>query len=85
MLELEGKTYIDWGGAQRWLVSDMSSEIIRQVVENAGGHATLYRNNIDQTDSFHPLPVNMLHIHQQIKRAFDPHGVFNPGRMYKEI
>jgi len=85
MLELDGKTFLDWGGAQRWLVSDIKPDTIRQLVGSVGGHATVYRNNDDQTDSFQPLSLNMLYLHQQIKKAFDPHGLFNPGRMHREI
>jgi len=27
----------------------------------------------------------LLEIHHRLKAAFDPHGVFNPGRMYAAI
>jgi glycolate oxidase FAD binding subunit len=34
---------------------------------------------------FTPLAAPLLALHQRIKAAFDPHGIFNPGRMYPEL
>jgi glycolate oxidase FAD binding subunit len=31
---------------------------------------------------FHPLPSAILKIHQRLKAELDPHGVFNPSKMY---
>jgi glycolate oxidase FAD binding subunit len=31
---------------------------------------------------FHPLPTALLKIHQRLKAELDPHGVFNPSKMY---
>jgi len=33
---------------------------------------------------FHPLPVPLHELHRRIKNAFDPAGVFNPGRLYPD-
>lgn len=85
MLNLEGKKFIDWGGAQRWLVSNMSTEKIRAITANAGGHATLYRDPNNKAGTFHPLSAPMLKIHERIKLSFDPDKLFNPGRMYKTL
>lgn len=88
MLPLEGKWLLDWAGAQRWLISRQSPELIRKAVEQAGGHATLFKTGEqgnDHTERFHPLPPAMFKVHQQMKKAFDPHGIFNPGRLYREL
>lgn len=84
-LELPGKQLIDWGGAQRWLLSDAPPATIRKATEIVGGHATLFRNAADRSDVFHPLagPLNSLHL--RLKRAFDPKQIFNPGRLYPEF
>jgi len=31
---------------------------------------------------FHPLPEALLALHRRLKRAFDPAGILNPGRLY---
>ncbi len=82
-LTLKGKWLYDWGGAQRWLVSDEPADRIRRAAEKAGGHATLYRGDRDNNDVFHPLPDGLMKLHRNLKQAFDPKGIFNPGRMYK--
>ena len=84
-LRLEGDTLLDWGGAQRWLLSNESPETIRQAVENVGGHATLFRSQQATADIFHPLPGNLKLLHQRLKHTFDPAGILNPGRMYPDM
>ena len=34
---------------------------------------------------FQPLPGPLMALHRSVKRALDPHGLFNPGRMYPEL
>jgi glycolate oxidase FAD binding subunit len=34
---------------------------------------------------FQPLPPALLAIHRRLKHAFDPKGIFNPGRMYEGL
>ncbi|MGN6667485.1 MAG: FAD-linked oxidase C-terminal domain-containing protein, partial [Trinickia sp.] len=49
-----------------------------------GGHATCFTPGI--TDNpFHPLPPALLNVHRQLKRQLDPHGIFNPGRLYATV
>jgi glycolate oxidase FAD binding subunit len=83
-LNLPGDQLIDWAGAQRWLKSDASASEIRRIVSAAGGHATCYSHGLDDSP-FHPLATPLLRYHRQLKAQFDPHGIFNPGRMYAEI
>ena len=84
-LKLEGDTLLDWGGAQRWMLSNESPEVIRHAVEEAGGHATLFRPHEVNTDIFQPLPGSLKQLHQRLKHAFDPDGILNPGRMYPDM
>jgi len=83
-LELDGQWLLDWAGAQRWLRSHTPAEQIRQQAANHGGHASLWRGGHAQDSRFTPLPAALLHLHQRLKQAFDPAGIFNPGRLYTE-
>ncbi|QJP10790.1 glycolate oxidase subunit GlcE [Pseudomonas multiresinivorans] len=81
-LSLPGEQLIDWGGAQRWLKSDADAELIRHSVAEVGGHATCYAPG---DGVFHPLPAALLRYHRNLKQQLDPQGIFNPGRMYREL
>ncbi|MDI6748449.1 MAG: glycolate oxidase subunit GlcE [Rhodocyclaceae bacterium] len=88
VIDLPGATLIEWGGAQRWLRSTASTEEIRAAAEKVGGSATLYRADTAlkaASGVFAPLPAPLLDLHRRLKQTFDPHGIFNPGRMYKEL
>ena len=84
-LELPGKQLVDWGGAQRWLISGSEAKVIRKAVSRAGGHATLFRGGDHAGEVFHPLPEALYRLHLDLKSSFDPDGIFNRGRMYEKI
>jgi glycolate oxidase FAD binding subunit len=84
-LGLAGDTLIEWGGAQRWLTSVAPAAQVRDVVSRAGGHATLFRARDKSAGVFAPLSPPLARIHRELKRAFDPEGVFNPGRLYPDL
>ena len=84
-LILKGEQLIEWGGAQRWLKVEADLDMaanIRKAVAAVGGHATLFRGGDKSIGVFHPLAPAVARIHQRLKLAFDPAGIFNPGRMY---
>ncbi|PJI51179.1 MAG: glycolate oxidase subunit GlcE [Pseudomonas sp.] len=81
-LSLPGEQLIDWGGAQRWLKSEADAQLIRHSVAEVGGHALRYTPG---DDGFHPLPAALLRYHRSLKQQLDPQGLFNPGRMYREL
>ena len=83
--DLEGKWLYEWGGALRWLVSDAPAEEIRAWAKHAGGHATLVHNKPQTDDVFQPLDPGLMRLHHNLKKAFDPAGILNPGRMYAEF
>jgi len=86
-LSLPGAQLIEWGGALRWLSgADADAVIMRETAQAAGGHATLFRSGSEPSvDVFHPLTPQMMLIHRRLKEKFDPMGIFNPGRMYREL
>ena len=86
MLDLPGAPLIEWAGGQRWCVTpDASPETaahLREIAGRAGGHATLLRSLDKAAGVFAPLSSPLDRIHRELKRSFDPHGLFNPGRLY---
>lgn len=82
---LSGDTLYEWGGSLRWLRSDEPAEKIRETLSKLGGHATLFRNNTYCVEPFHELSPGLLTLHKRLKNSFDPEGILNPGRMYKDI
>jgi glycolate oxidase FAD binding subunit len=84
-LSLTGDWLLDWGGAQRWLRSDIPADTLRKTVAASNGHATLFRGGERTGEVFHPLQPPVLALHQRLKQSFDPHGIFNPGRMYAAL
>ncbi len=81
-LDAPGDWLIEWGGAQRWLKSEVAADTIRGLAADAGGHASLFRGGDRTGDVFHPLPATLSRLHKTLKAAFDPHNVFNRERMY---
>ena len=75
---------IEWGGGQRWLRADLPAAEVRARAAACGGHATLFRGG-ERRDVFSPLPLPVAAIHRRLKAAFDPAGIFNPGRMVADL
>jgi glycolate oxidase FAD binding subunit len=82
-LDLPGDQVIEWGGSQRWWRGDAAAA--REAANRVGGHAVLFRGADKSAGVFQPLSAPMLKIHQRLKTAFDPRGVFNPGRLYPNL
>jgi glycolate oxidase FAD binding subunit len=82
-LAVGGAQLIEWGGAQRWLKTDTDAGAarIRTLAAQAGGHATLFRGGDKQENVFQPLAPAVAVLHRNLKTAFDPAGIFNPGRL----
>lgn len=83
--ELEGESLMEWNGALRWVISDAPADLLRGAAATAGGHATLFRNDGSEVEVFHALESHVRVLHENTKQAFDPKGIFNPGRMYKGL
>ena len=76
----------EWGGAQRWVRAPVEAvEALRALAARHGGHATLFRGPRAGVEPFQPLPLALMALHRRVKAAFDPHGLFNPGRLYAEF
>jgi glycolate oxidase FAD binding subunit len=81
-VRLAGTQLIEWGGALRWLRSDLAGREIRELASRAGGSATLFRGGDKSVGVFDTLSPVIATLNQRIKAQFDPNGIFNPGRMY---
>jgi glycolate dehydrogenase FAD-binding subunit len=84
-MNLEGRQLVEWGGALRWLKSPANAASIREAARSAKGHATLFRAEDKAAGCFAPLDAVLARVHKELKSAFDPAGIFNPGRMYPEL
>ena len=87
---------VEWGGAQRWVVTSAPAATLREAAANAGGHATAFRgvkasgaqsggtqaSGAQATSVLAPLSAPLARIHREMKTAFDPDRIFNPGRLY---
>ena len=74
----------EWGGALRWLKSETPAEVILQAAADVDGHAILFRHPEQQT-CFQDLSPGLLRIHKNLKLAFDPKNILNPGKLYPEL
>ncbi|KRE17883.1 2-hydroxy-acid oxidase [Bosea sp. Root381] len=84
--------FYDWGGGLVWLAVpagvDAAAATIRSAMQPHGGHATLVRApaTIRATVAvFQPLAEPLMRVTADIKKSFDPVGLFEPGRMYAGI
>lgn len=74
---------IEWGGGLRWLSGHAEADELRRQATALGGHVIVFRNRPPNVQVFHPLSPAVYEIHRGLQREFDPHGIFNPGRMYQ--
>jgi len=77
-IDLPGHWLYDWGGAQRWLRSDAPPEAIFCAAAKAGGHAGLFRGGACHGRVRQPISAPQRVLHERLKAAFDPLGLFNP-------
>ncbi len=85
---LDEKQLIEWGGALRWINSNADPRDIREAVHNVGGYANLFQNRYEDKldiEVFQPLNSVAMRVHKQLKNAFDPARILNPGRLFKEL
>jgi glycolate oxidase FAD binding subunit len=81
----------DCGGGIVWLSTaptPADAAALRAAFAPSGGHATLVRapNELRAAvDVFAPQAPALVALTRRVKAAFDPDGVFNPGRMYAGI
>ena len=77
-INLPGRWLTDWGGAQRWLMTDVSADTVHAAAARLEGHATLFRNGAT-VPAMAPLPAGHAGLQQRLMQAFDPVGILNAG------
>ncbi len=90
--DTETDSLLEWNGALRWLKSETSAETIFNEVADLNGSATLFKKGKLAAENpnaiksiFQPLSAPLMKWQQRLKKAFDPAGIFNPGRMYRDF
>jgi glycolate oxidase FAD binding subunit len=88
-MDLPEPPLVEWHGAQRWIRAlPGDAGRLRDTAVRAGGHATLFApgtNGAVPEGRFAPLAPPLDRIHRDMKREFDPAGIFNRGRMYADF
>jgi glycolate oxidase FAD binding subunit len=77
----------DCAGGVLWISSN-DHERVRLVASEAGGHAMLIRADAETRGSvnvFEREDRARAQLTRSVKAAFDPLGLFNPGRMWDEV
>ncbi|MDP3355342.1 MAG: glycolate oxidase subunit GlcE [Polaromonas sp.] len=90
VLDLPEAPLIEWHGGLRWVhASAAEGPRLRAIAAAAGGHATLFiagHAGVKRaTARFDTLKAPLDRIHAQMKKEFDPAGIFNRGRLYPEF
>ena len=86
-LSLSGDWLYDWGGAQRFLFSDVPASEIYSAVAAARGHATCFTPDklAPGTPVFQPIEGAMASLQTRVRDSFDSHRLFNRGRFHPEL
>ncbi len=89
VLDLPDSPYVEWHGGQRWVRAEPEAGgVVRAAARAVGGSATLFMTGDAsgvRPERFDPLPAPLDRIHRDLKREFDPAGIFNPGRLYPDL
>jgi glycolate oxidase FAD binding subunit len=82
----------DWAGGLIWLETapllHAGAIELRRALNEHGGQATLIRGEAATraaVDVFQPLDAGLARLTANLKQAFDPDRVLNPGRMYAGV
>jgi glycolate oxidase FAD binding subunit len=73
----------DWAGGLLWVATNETVDL-HDIAKQAGGYATLMRASTEtraRIPVFSPEDETRAALTRAVKIAFDPKGLFNPGRM----
>ena len=72
----------NWAGTQRWLKGNFDIRTLQDFAEKSGGEVQLYEGGDRSGEVSYLANDSLKQIHQNVKAAFDPQSIFNPGRLY---
>jgi len=90
VLDLPWAQLVEWQGGLRWLWAPLDAGAqLQAAAKSAGGSATVFVAN----SAVNTWPQGQKHstttgqgaLPQRLKAAFDPAGIFNPGRLYSDF
>ena len=81
---------LDQGGGLLWLCcpADTPAEAVRAALATCGGHATLWHASAERRAAipvFQPQAPALAALSRRVKHSFDPLGILNPGRLYRDF
>ncbi|WP_298930909.1 glycolate oxidase subunit GlcE [uncultured Ramlibacter sp.] len=87
VLQLPDAPLIEWHGGQRWVRAEPGqAQALREAAAKVGGSATLFIASQvhppGATARFDPPKPPLDRIQRELKRQFDPAGIFNRGRLF---
>ena len=91
VLNLPWPQLVEWHGGLRWLWAPLEAAAsVREAATRAGGNATVFVSSYAystrataQFDAFSALNSPLDAIHRRLKAEFDPVGIFNRGRLFR--
>ena len=88
--ETDARWFYDWAGGLVWLDVPPTDDAAAGAIRGAmgSGHAMLIRASEQvrrAVEVFQPQPAALAALTARVKTSFDPLGILNPGRMYREV
>ncbi len=85
VIDAGGQLLIDWAGGLVWALAPprLAPAQIRDLAEDAGGHALMVRAPEAlrrSVPAFHPHAPGVAALEARVRAAFDPAGIFDPHR-----
>ena len=81
--------FIDWSGSLFWIEvpGDENIREVKNTIIQNDGYLTIIKKSEDFefTEKLFTVDDTKLMISKKIKESFDPRGLFNPGKMYKDF
>jgi glycolate oxidase FAD binding subunit len=81
-LSINGDSCLEWNGGVRWIKSNDDAQHIINQCQTSNGHAALFRAKSKPSDCLASINPKLKKLHLNLKSAFDPNQILNPGRMY---